>query len=78
MQEGFRIREGDFVAFIQKENGVLVKPRRVVDPDDVLTPEERALVRKAEREMRQGKYVTLDQLRDDLDRPRSQRRRKTA
>ena len=69
---------GDFVAFTQKQNGVLIKPRRVVDPDDVLTPEESALVKKAEREMRSGKFVTLAQLRHDLDRPHSRRRRKTA
>jgi AbrB family looped-hinge helix DNA binding protein len=73
-----QMREGDFVAFAQKGNAVLVKPKRVVDPDDVLTPEESALVKKAEREIRQGKYVTLEQLRHDLDRPRSRRSRKTA
>jgi hypothetical protein len=44
----------------------------------VLTRKESTLVRKAEREMRQGKYVTLDELRHDLDRPRSRRSRKTA
>lgn len=76
--EKLRMREGDFVAFRQMGNAVLVKPKRVVDPEDVLTPEESALVKKAEREMRQGKYVTLDQLRHDLDRPRSRRSRKTA
>jgi AbrB family looped-hinge helix DNA binding protein len=73
-----QMREGDFVAFAQKGNGVLVKPKRLVDPDDVLTTEESALVKKAEREIRQGKYVTLEQLRHDLDRPRSRRSRKTA
>jgi hypothetical protein len=36
-------------------------------PDDILTPEESALVKKAEREMRQGKFVTLAQLRHDLE-----------
>ena len=66
------------MAFAEHQNGVLVKPKRVVDPDDVLTPEESAIVKKAEREMRQGKFVTLDQLRHDLDRPHSRRRRKTA
>src|ERR1017187_7264516 len=78
MLETLNIHEGDFVAFAQKHNGVLIKPRRVVDPDDVLTPEESALVKKAEREMREGKFVTLAQLRHDLDRPHSRRRRKTA
>jgi hypothetical protein len=57
---------------------VLVKPKRVVDPDDVLTPEESALIKKAEWEMRQGKFVTLAQLRNDLDRPHPRHRRKTA
>lgn len=78
MLETLNIHEGDFVAFTQKQNGVLIKPRRVVDPDDVLTPEESALVKKADREMREGKFVTLAQLRHDLDRPHSRRRRKTA
>ncbi len=76
--EKLQMREGDFVAFSQKDNAVLMRPKRLIDPDDLLTPEESALVKKAEREMRQGKYVSLDQLRHDLDRPRSRRRRKTA
>ena len=78
MLETLNIREGDFVAFAQTQNGVLIQPRRVVDPDDVLTPAESALVKKAEREMRQGKFVTLAQLRHDLDRPHPRRRGKTA
>lgn len=73
-----QMQEGGFVAFAEQKNGVLVKPKRVIDPDDVLTSEESALVKKAEREIRQGKYVTLDQLRHDLDRPRPRRSRKTA
>jgi hypothetical protein len=50
----------------------------LVDPDDILTPEESALVKKAEREVRQGKFVALAELRNDLDRSHSRRRRKTA
>ena len=66
-----KLQAGDLVAFAEQKNGVLIKPKRVVDPDDVLSAKESALVNKAEHEMRQGKYVTLDQLRHDLDRPRS-------
>jgi bifunctional DNA-binding transcriptional regulator/antitoxin component of YhaV-PrlF toxin-antitoxin module len=76
--EKLQMREGDLVAFAEKENGVLIKPKRVVDPDDVLTREESALVSKARREMREGKYVSLAQLEHDLARKRSTRRRKTA
>src|SRR5271166_5758939 len=68
MLETVNIQEGDFVAFAEQKNGVLIKPRRVVDPDDVLTPGESALVKKAGREMRQGKFVTLAELRHELDR----------
>jgi hypothetical protein len=44
----------------------------------VLTPAEGALLKKAEREMKQGKYVTLAELHDDLARKGSRRSRKTA
>src|ERR1700730_11486477 len=64
--ENLQMREGDLVAFAQKENGVLIKPKRLVDPDDVLTREEGALVSKARREMRDGKYVSLAQLEHNL------------
>jgi hypothetical protein len=78
MLESLNLQEGDFVAFAEQKNGVLVKPKRLVDPDDILTPEESALVKKAEREMRRGKFVTLAQLRHDLDRSHPRRRRQTA
>ncbi len=72
------MREGDFVAFTPKRDGVLVKLKRVLDPDDVLTPEESALVLKARREMREGKYVSFTQLEHDLAHKHPPRRRKTA
>ena len=49
------MREGDFVAFTQKGNGVLVKPRRLVDPDDVLTTAEARKVRHGLRQVKEGK-----------------------
>ena len=76
--ETLKLHAGDLVEFAEHKDGVLIKPRRMVDPDDVLSAEETALVNKAEHEMRQGKFVTLDQLRHGLDRPRSRGRRKTA
>jgi len=48
---------------------MLVKPKRMRESDDALTPAESALVKKAEREIREGKYVTLDKLRREMDRP---------
>ena len=52
MLETLNIREGDFVAFAEQKNGVLIKPRRVVDPDDVLTPEEAKIVRRGEAQLK--------------------------
>ena len=49
-----------------------------VDPDDVLSRKESALVAKARREMREGKSVTLAELEHDLARKRPPGRRKTA
>jgi hypothetical protein len=42
------------------------KPKRAIHPDDTLTPEEAALVRKGERQIREGKFVTLAQLGERL------------
>ena len=53
--DGLHMREGDFVAFAKHGNGVLVKPRRVVDPDDVLTPTEAKRLRQSLKQTRQGK-----------------------
>ena len=53
--DSLRMREGDFVAFAKHGNGVLVKPRRVVDPDDVLTPTEAKRLRQSLKQTRQGK-----------------------
>jgi len=78
MLDKLNIREGDFVALQTQANGVLIKPKRAVDPDDILSPEESALIAKARREIRTGKYVTLARLEYDLAHKRSPRRRKTA
>jgi hypothetical protein len=58
--------------------GALTKPKQSVDPDDLLSGEQSALVRKAEREMHEGKYATLAQLHRALDVKRSPRSRTTA
>jgi hypothetical protein len=54
------------VAPRKQANAVLIKPKRDVDPHDVLTPEESSVIAKARREMRARKYVTLAQLGYDL------------
>ena len=55
MLETLNIREGDFVAFAEQKNGVLIKPKRLVDPDDTLTPAEAVKVRHGEKQAKAGK-----------------------
>lgn len=71
------LQEGDFVEVQSPRGAVLIKPKKLVDADDVLTPKEEAMVRRGEAQLRRAEYVTLDQLRHELDRPAVKRRRKT-
>ena len=72
------LNEGDLVEVQRARGAVLIKPTTLVEPDDILTPQEAETVTKGEAEIRRGEYVTLSQLRHDLDRPAIQKRRKTA
>ncbi len=71
------LQEGDFVEVQSARGAVLIKPKKLVDADDVLTPKEERLVRRGEAQLRRGEYVTLDKLGHELDRPAVKRRRKT-
>jgi hypothetical protein len=54
MLETVNIHEGDFVAFAEQKNGVLIKARRLVDPEDTLTPGEAKVVRRGEAQLKRG------------------------
>ena len=54
--ESLKLREGDFVAFSRQANGVLVKPKRLVNPDDVLTPAEAKKVRHGMEQIKEGRF----------------------
>ncbi|MEK7404414.1 MAG: AbrB/MazE/SpoVT family DNA-binding domain-containing protein [Acidobacteriota bacterium] len=66
--ERLGLQEGDFVEVRSTRNTVVIKPKKVVDPDDVLTPEEEAIVLKGMEQIRRGEYVTLEELRRALGR----------
>ena len=61
-----KLREGDFVAFAKHGNGVLVKPRRLIDPDDVLTPAEAKRLRESLKQTRQGKTRPWAEIKHEL------------
>jgi AbrB family looped-hinge helix DNA binding protein len=72
------LREGDLVEVTRTKRAVLIKPKKLVDPDDIVSPSKAKLLRKAESQMHRGKYVTLDQLENDLGNQTRKRSRKTA
>ena len=58
---------GKSVTTFSKQNtGVLIKPRRVVDPDLVLTPAEAKKVRLALKQVREGKTKPLARIKHEL------------
>lgn len=52
--ESMKIQAGDFIAFAEHKNGVLIKPTRVVDRDDTLSLSEAKIVRRGEAQLRRG------------------------
>ena len=66
--EELGLEVGDFVEVKQVKRTVVIKPKRVVDADDTLTPEEEAIVRKGERQLREGKSKSWQQIKHDLAR----------
>ena len=59
---------GDFVEVRQVKGTVVIKPKKLVDADDVLAPEEEAIVRKGERQLRQGKSKPWSEIKNGLAR----------
>lgn len=64
--ETLKLQEGDFVAFSKQPNGVLIKPKRVVDPEDVLSPADAKKVRRALKQVREGKSKPWTQIKHEL------------
>ena len=61
------LRVGDFVAFAKQANGVLIKPKRAVDRDDVLTPAEAKRLRRSLAQTRAGKTRPWSEIKHELD-----------
>lgn len=66
MLKTLNLQEGDFVAFSKQANGVLIKPKRLVDPDDVLTPAETKKLRHGLKQIREGKTRPWSQIKHEL------------
>src|SRR5215475_3148015 len=69
------LQEGDFVEVASEEGKVIIKPKKVIDADEMLTPAQRAVIDKrlaeAEEDVKAGRvggpFATVDQLKQHLD-----------
>jgi len=52
--EALRLQEGDFMEVTAKAGRVFMKPKKLVDADEVLTKEEERKVRKGEAQLKRG------------------------
>jgi bifunctional DNA-binding transcriptional regulator/antitoxin component of YhaV-PrlF toxin-antitoxin module len=68
MLEALNLQEGDFVAFAEQKNGVLIKAKRLVDSDDTLTPSEAEVVRRGEAQLKRGQSKPWRAVKDALAR----------
>ena len=68
--------EGDLVEISSNRGAVVLKPRSSTSSDDVLTPTQERMMRKAEAQIRRGHHVSLDQLEQSLERRTRARSRK--
>jgi AbrB family looped-hinge helix DNA binding protein len=60
------LKEGDYVDVSLQGSEIVIRPKRLVDIDDTLSPEEEKLVEQGFRELRQGKSVAWSVLKDEL------------
>jgi antitoxin MazE len=73
--EELGLQEGDFLEVTSAEGKVIIKPKKLVDADDELTPTQRVVIDKrlaeAEEDIKAGRvsgpFATVDQLKRHLN-----------
>jgi AbrB family looped-hinge helix DNA binding protein len=68
------LQEGDYLEVTSAQGKVIIKPKKLVDADDMLTPAQRAVIDKrladAEEDIKAGRvsgpFATVDQLKRHL------------
>jgi AbrB family looped-hinge helix DNA binding protein len=66
--ETLKLQAGDLVAFAEQKNGVLIKPKRMINSDDTLTPAEAKIVRRGEAQLKRGESKPWRVVKDALSR----------
>ena len=61
------LKEGDFVEVSRKGEDIVIKPKRLVDVEDMLSPEEEKFVEQGFKELKRGESVLWRELKNELD-----------
>jgi len=64
--ESLGLATGDFVEIVQEGGRVVIKPKQLVDPEDVLTPEDEAAVREGLADIERGDVAPWSKVKHDL------------
>ncbi len=64
--EELNLQEGDFVEVTKGQGVIVIKPKKLVDPDNVLTSDEGRVVRKGETQLEQGKHIAWRDVKQQL------------
>jgi len=59
------LKEGDYVEIIRNKNRIVIKPKKIDEPDDVLTPEEEKIVEKGIEQLKRGECMDWEDPRDE-------------
>jgi AbrB family looped-hinge helix DNA binding protein len=60
------LKEGDYVEIIRNKNRIVIKPKKISDPDDVLTFEEEKIVEKGVEQLKHGECVNWEDLKNEM------------
>ena len=61
------LQEGDFGEVSLQGTNIVIKPKRLVDMEESLSPEEEKLVEIGFEQLKNGEYVAWDDLKHELD-----------
>jgi|ERR1700683_129746 AbrB family looped-hinge helix DNA binding protein len=64
--EAVGLKEGDLVEVTHSKTSITLKAKKLVGPEDTLTPEEERVVAKGFRQLKRGNYVAWGHLKDEL------------
>jgi AbrB family looped-hinge helix DNA binding protein len=66
ISDNLGLKEGDFVEVMSSGSDIIIRPKRLVDSEDVLSPEEEELVERGFKQLKKGEYVAWKELKHEL------------